>query len=162
MQRLSQACCAAAGLVLVGCGGPAGDKAAAPMAASTAPQAAVPMAPTAAELLGVKPMVAAAPQAPRVPYAFLGKWTAAGRTVVYLQRGDHSVVINAPGPLDEQYAVHSLDERRMVLKYLPLGTLHTIDLDAVPGRGNAPGNTTAHLAPVAPPAAAGDEQQSDN
>jgi len=165
IERSPWARCAAAGLTMTmaACGDTPGDGAIAsePLHTNTAPSPAAPLAPTAAELLGVTPVtpvVAAVPQPPRLPYALLGKWTAAGRTAVYLKRGDHSVVINAPGPLDEQYAVQSLDERRMVLKYLPLGTLQTIDLDAVPARSTS----TARTAPVAPAAPAGDDQQSDN
>ena len=71
-----------------------------------------------------------APMAPALPFSFLGRWKEQGKSFVFLQRGDRSYKIDGPGALDADYAVQSIDEQQVTLKYLPLGTVQDIRLDA--------------------------------
>lgn len=84
------------------------------------------------------------PQAPPLPFTYLGKWTEKGQTTVFLSRGERHVSVRGPGKLDETYAVESIDERQIVLNYLPLGIRQSLAL--VPG---APPVQAAGAAPEA-------------
>jgi hypothetical protein len=92
----------------------------------------------------------ARPQAPPVPFRYLGKWTEGGRTTVLLMREGRSIAITATGRLDDQYAVQAIDEDRVVLQYLPSGATQVVPFDAPPT------NKAQAVAPppAAPPAAA--------
>ena len=85
----------------------------------------VPMAVASAPVV-----VALAPQAPPLPFAYIGRWIENGHTVVFLKRDGNSVVVKGPGKLDAQYAVQTIGERQIVMKYLPLGTVQSLSFDA--------------------------------
>lgn len=173
-----RACCAAAVLAMLvaACGDPAGDGGSTSdlpnggtPATATAPPALPPIqvAPATARHPNAGPGPAASAPPAQPPYTFIGKWTAAGRTVAYLKHGEHTVAVTGPGPLDARYAVQSLDAHRLVLIYLPLGSLHTIDIDAVPDRALA--QAAAVTSPALPtpanpqtPGNSSDSQQPDN
>lgn len=150
-------------LLLAACSEPPGDTPTGPAPAAVAlPAPPSRPSPTVFDLLGGRPAPAAPVQAPPVPYSVLGKWTAAGRTVVYLKRGEQSITVDAPGPLDAQYAVQAIDEHRLTLKYLPLGVLQQLDLDA-PAARSAPAQARPAVAAAAAPAApAADSEMPDN
>jgi hypothetical protein len=76
------------------------------------------------------PEAAPAATAPALPFTYLGSWKENGKTVVFVRRDDRSYKIEGPGPLDPEYAVRSVDERRISLKYLPLGIVQELRLDA--------------------------------
>ncbi len=65
-------------------------------------------------------------------YTYVGKWSHDGRTFVYLQRGEaRPVMVSAPGPLDAETRVQSIDAHRLVLAQPARGRQWMIDLDAV-------------------------------
>lgn len=153
---------------LAACGDSTGDNIAAGAAASAAasglagPAAALQVAGPGVDAARPAPQAKEAAAPPALPYAFVGKWSAAGRTTVYLKRDEQTVVVQAAGPLDAQYAVHSLDAQQLVLLYLPLGTLHRIDLEAVPRAAMAPGPGTAFPALPGPQKSATASSSSDD
>ncbi|MFT3819939.1 MAG: hypothetical protein QM750_20385 [Rubrivivax sp.] len=73
-----------------------------------------------------------APAAPPLPFSYLGRWQEQGRSAVFLWRGDRSVKVLGPGPLDADYAVERLEPRRLLLRYLPLNQLQELSFDAPP------------------------------
>lgn len=86
----------------------------------------------------------APPQAPPLPFAYLGRWTEDGGTTVFLMRGEHTVAVRGPGPLDASYRVEAIDEQQMVLTYLPLNQRQSLPLrrqggEAVPAAAPAAG-----------------------
>lgn len=87
------------------------------------------------------------PQAPPLPFSYVGRWTQDRRTVVVLSRGGQHVAVPGPGRLDEIYAVESVDDKRLVMTYLPLGIRQVLPLD--PPRSPAASVTLPHEA-VAP------------
>lgn len=90
-----------------------------------------PGAPAQAQAPAPPPPPPAPPQAPPLPFTYLGKWTEQGQTTVYLARGERHVAVRGPGKLDESYTVESIDERQIVLNYVPLGIRQALPL--VPG-----------------------------
>jgi hypothetical protein len=117
----------------------------APLGAETAATAAAAAA-AASAAAGPPP----APVAPPLPFSYLGRWQEQGRSAVFLWRGDRSVKVLGPGPLDADYAVERLEPRRLLLRYLPLNQLQELSFDAPPP---APAQQTP--APAAGPPADG-------
>jgi hypothetical protein len=70
------------------------------------------------------------PQAPPLPFTYLGKWTEQGRTTVFLARGERHLAVRGTGKLDETYTVEAIDDRQLVLNYVPLGIRQTLPLVA--------------------------------
>lgn len=89
------------------------------------------------------------PQAPPLPFTYMGKWTENGQTTVYLSQGERHVAVRGPGKLNETYVVESIDDRQMVLNYVPLGIRQVLPL--------APGAPAAQAAGAAPAAAPQEE-----
>ncbi|HEX6363684.1 MAG TPA: hypothetical protein VFZ93_12040, partial [Albitalea sp.] len=83
------------------------------------------------------------PQAPPLPFTYLGKWVEDGRTTVFLGRSGQPVAVRGVGRLDGTYAVESIDDRRIVLKYLPLGTLQALSLSPPAAGGKAEAQVAA-------------------
>ena len=67
---------------------------------------------------------------PPAPFAFLGRITEDGATVVLLHRAGTVLKIRGIGPVAEDYDVDSLLENLVVLRYVPLGTQQVIELTA--------------------------------
>ena len=76
------------------------------------------------------PVAPAVATAPPLPFTYLGSWKEHGKTFVFVRRDDRAYKIEGPGPLDAEYAVRSVDEHRISLKYLPLGIVQELRLDA--------------------------------
>jgi hypothetical protein len=89
-----------------------------------------PTDPPPATLRDTPPPPPPAPQAPPLPFSYVGKWTEDGRTIVFLARGGNNVAVRGPGKLDDAYAVESIDDKQMVMKYLPLGKPQVLSLVA--------------------------------
>jgi hypothetical protein len=61
------------------------------------------------------------PTAPPLPYHFFGRMTEIdGTKTTYLQRGDELIAIKDKQLLDANYRVESIDEKQIVIMYLPL------------------------------------------
>jgi hypothetical protein len=85
------------------------------------------------------------PQAPPLPFTYVGKWIENGQTTVFLARGGNNVAVRGVGKLDDTYAVESIDDKRMVLKYLPLNQPQVLSL--VAPQAGAPSTEQVATAP---------------
>jgi len=74
------------------------------------------------------PAPAASPASPATPFVYVGKRIEGGRLVVVLSHRGRDVAVYGLGPLDAQYEVEKLDEREVVLLYLPLMTRQVLAL----------------------------------
>jgi hypothetical protein len=84
------------------------------------------------------PVPAAAPAPPAAPFVFVGKRIEGGRAVVVLSQLGRQVAVHGVGALDAQYEVETLDERQVVLLYLPRMTRQVLSLTpVVPSLGEA-------------------------
>jgi hypothetical protein len=77
-----------------------------------------------------EPVPAAAPPQPAAAFAYVGRRIEAGRPVVVLSHQGRYVSVYGPGALDSEYEVEKLDERQVVLLYLPLMTRQVLSLPA--------------------------------
>ena len=68
--------------------------------------------------------------APPLPFAYLGKWTQDGHTTVFLSRDQSSYAAHVGENLDSDYRVDAIEENRIVLTYLPLGTQRVLSFSA--------------------------------
>lgn len=66
------------------------------------------------------------PQAPPLPFTYLGRIRSGETTTVFLARQNRESVARAGNILDGTYRVEKIDEDRLVLVYLPLGTQQTL------------------------------------
>jgi hypothetical protein len=73
---------------------------------------------------------AASPPPPAAAFAYVGRRIEAGRPVVVLSHQGRYVSVYGPGALDAEYEVEKLDERQVVLLYLPLMTRQVLSLPA--------------------------------
>jgi hypothetical protein len=76
---------------------------------------------------------AAAPQAPQLPFTYLGKVIEDGKLSVFLARGEDSYSIKAGKrqKIDDQYRVDKVTESSVTFTYLPMNTKQTLDIPAV-------------------------------
>jgi hypothetical protein len=78
----------------------------------------------------------APPQAPPLPFRYLGKMIEDGELAVFLARGDESYSIKKPATkkghrLDDNYRIDKVTEERITFTYLPLKIQQTLDIPAV-------------------------------
>jgi hypothetical protein len=115
----------------------------APRASGAAPPAnlftapAPPPAPRVAKVVKSQPVIAAllpepAPQAPPLPFQFLGRYKDAGQVAIFLQHADQNLVVRVGDVLQGQYKVESLTDTALHLIYLPLNQPQTLTLSAAP------------------------------
>ena len=64
-----------------------------------------------------------------MPNRFLGRMEQDGSTVVYLARGQDSVVAHVGDTLDGDYKVVAIDAHKLTIEYLPMHKRHDIALD---------------------------------
>ena len=76
-----------------------------------------------------KPARAAAPVAPPLPYRYIGKLVEDGRLEVILLRGADHITVAEAGPLDAEYRVDEVNEKRIAFTYLPLNASHVLELE---------------------------------
>ena len=99
------------------------------------PEWAVPAAPVAAR---TKPLLdqplpePAAPSAPPLPFTVMGSMQEAGQRTVFLQLSGDSLVVRAGDTLVDQYKVEKIEGSTMVLRYLPLNQLQTLEVGREP------------------------------
>jgi hypothetical protein len=70
----------------------------------------------------------AAPQAPPLPYSYLGKKWEAGRWEVYLALGEDTRVVRPHSRLDEKYRIDTIAPPTLSLTYLPLMQVQTLNI----------------------------------
>ena len=68
------------------------------------------------------------PQAPDLPFAFLGRLTEGGESVILLHGGGRVLRVRGVGPLTNDYEVTAIYDNHIVLRYLPLGTEQKLEL----------------------------------
>ena len=76
----------------------------------------------------------APPQAPLVPYAYVGKGSDARGRFAVLSRDDRIYMVRFADVVDGAYRVESIGEDRVLLTYLALGTRETLLLSGSGGR----------------------------
>jgi hypothetical protein len=72
------------------------------------------------------------PQAPPLPFTYLGKMVDGETATVFLARQDRNYVVRPGDTLDGTYRVESIEDDRIALTYLPLGTGQTLAFAATP------------------------------
>jgi hypothetical protein len=77
-----------------------------------------------------RPAVASTPQAPALPFSFLGKITEGGATTILLHASGRTFKVRGAGPLDERYSVDEIKDDHMVIRYLPLETRQVLELES--------------------------------
>ena len=73
------------------------------------------------------PQAPATPEAPPLPFRYLGKLIEDGRTLVFLANGEESLAVRAGQKVGE-YRIDNLGEHEVVFTYLPLKTRQTLPL----------------------------------
>lgn len=71
----------------------------------------------------------AAPAAPPLPFRYIGKLVEDGRLEVILLRGADHITVAEAGPLDAEYRVDEVSEKRIAFTYLPLNASHVLELE---------------------------------
>jgi hypothetical protein len=72
------------------------------------------------------------PQAPPLPFTYLGKMIDGETTTVFLASQDRNFVVRRGDTLDGSYRVEAIEEGGMALTYLPLGARQTLAFAAIP------------------------------
>lgn len=92
-----------------------------------------------------------APQAPPLPFTYLGRIKSGGATTVFLARQNRESVARVGDILDDTYRVERIDESRVFLVYLPLGTQQALSFadESTMARSMRPGGSTAAATPGA-------------
>jgi len=75
----------------------------------------------------------AAPSAPPLPFKYIGKLVANGKTEFFVMRGDELISIFSGQDIDGEYRVDAITETRIAFTYLPLRTRQSIDLAEASG-----------------------------
>ena len=87
--------------------------------------------------VAIKPQAVASqpeplPQAPALPFRFLGRYIEDGQTIVFLLFNEQSLVAKVGDVLQQNYKVQSVTASAMTLVYLPLNQTQTLDIGALP------------------------------
>jgi hypothetical protein len=70
------------------------------------------------------------PQAPPLPFAYLGKLAEGDSTTVFLSFGDRNLVVRTGDVIDNNYRVDEVTDAAVVLTYLPLTVKQTLPIGA--------------------------------
>ena len=73
------------------------------------------------------PQAPARPEAPPLPFRYIGKLIEDGKTLVFLANGEESLAVQA-GQKVGDYRIDNLGEHELVITYLPLKTRQTLPL----------------------------------
>jgi hypothetical protein len=71
------------------------------------------------------------PSAPQLPFRYFGKLTQAGKTEVYVMRGDDLISIAAGSKIDNEYRVERITDTAIAFTYLPMKTQQSLELGQV-------------------------------
>ena len=74
----------------------------------------------------------APPSAPPLPFTVMGSMQESGQRTVFLQHAGDSLVVRAGDTLIDQYTVEKIEGSTMVLRYLPLNQLQTLEVGREP------------------------------
>lgn len=85
-----------------------------------------------------------APVAPPLPFAYVGKWLEKGETIVVLSKDRQHYIAHAGENLDGTYVLESIDNDKLVIRYLPLNVAQVLSFASGAPAGAArtpqPGN----------------------
>ena len=70
------------------------------------------------------------PQAPPLPYTYVGKLMDGDQVIVFLAKQDHSYVVKQGETIDGTYRVDDIKSGTMLLTYLPLGQQQVLAIGA--------------------------------
>jgi len=91
-----------------------------------------------------------APQAPPLPFAFLGKLIDADRITVFLTSGNRNWVVRSGDTIDGAYRVEAVGDQTMTFTYLALDIRQELGIGAAPGQLQpAAGSPMSEALPVA-------------
>ncbi len=71
------------------------------------------------------------PQAPPLPFIFLGRYESAGETLIFLKHLEQNLVVRAGDTIAEYYKVESFKGTTLTLRYLPLNQVQTLEVGGV-------------------------------
>ena len=77
------------------------------------------------------------PQAPALPFAYLGKMMDGDTMTVFLAKQDRNYIVRAGDTLDGDYRVAKVDNDGLELVYLPLGVTQTLQFGTTPAAPSA-------------------------
>jgi hypothetical protein len=96
------------------------------------------------------PVPAPSPQAPPLPFAYLGKLIDADRIIVFLTNGNRNWVVRSGDTIDGAYRVEAIGDQTMTLTYLALDIRQELGIGAAPGQLQpAAGSAMSEALPVA-------------
>lgn len=72
------------------------------------------------------------PQAPPLPFAYMGKLVEDGRVTVFLTNGERNWIVRAGDTVEGAYRVDAIEEQAVALTYLPLGIRQTLATGGAP------------------------------
>lgn len=93
-----------------------------------APPAPPPVAVIAAPVMPEAPVAPAGP--PPLPYKFMGRLHDGGAEVVYLSRGDQTLVVRDGETLESTYKVVAMNSQQIEFEHLPTGEKQTLLIPA--------------------------------
>ncbi|GAA4030742.1 hypothetical protein [Actimicrobium antarcticum] len=76
----------------------------------------------------VKPLPAPPPQAPPLPFTYLGKKMEDGRWEVFLARGEQTFIVHEQSVIDGVYRIEAITPPQMSITYLPLRHIQTLTI----------------------------------
>ncbi len=77
------------------------------------------------------------PEAPPLPFTYLGKMVDGEQTTVFLAVADRNYVARSGDTLDGRYRVEKIEEDGLALTYLPLGAKQILQFGATPAPASA-------------------------
>jgi len=77
------------------------------------------------------PPPAAAPRAPPLPFAYIGKMADGAQVVVFVHAGDRNFSVRDGDVIDGTYRVDRIEPPTMTVTYLPLNQKQTLDIGRV-------------------------------
>lgn len=92
-------------------------------------------APVKVAVVKVQPVVVVPeppPQAPALPFRFLGRYIEDGQTVVFLQHNEQNFAAKIGEVLQQTYKVQAITASAMTFVYLPLNQTQNLDIGALP------------------------------
>jgi hypothetical protein len=75
-------------------------------------------------------LIAPAPQAPPLPFRFLGRYDDDGDEAVFLQNNEQTLVVRVGETVQSNYKIVALSANTLTLRYLPLDLEQTLDVSS--------------------------------
>ena len=70
------------------------------------------------------------PQAPELPFSFLGRVTEGGESTIVLHGSGRTLKVRGIGPIDDNYVVEHIRDDHLVLRHLPTGAEQALGLES--------------------------------